>query len=424
MSWAVKIENLAKQYRIQHLGNARYDALGEVMTNTLRRMFRHSTVTRQVSTKEYFWALKDITFEIEQGERVGIIGRNGAGKSTLLKILSRITYPSRGRAKIRGRVSSLLEVGTGFHPELTGRENIFLNGVILGMASVEIRRKFDEIVAFSGVERFLDTPVKRYSSGMQVRLAFSVAAHLEPEILIVDEVLAVGDAEFQRKCLARMGAAAREGRTILFVSHNMNAIRQLCDKAILLEAGQVESIGSANEICQHYLSASRDASHKSSIGEELHQLPEDPSFRMENIEIMQSGSPVNGPVLNGEPIQIRVAYRLKEALLGLRVFVDICDEFGDLLCRTFHDDRTETVPEMHAGYYVSELTLPASLLAPGVFTLCIKAGIYRKRYTMPAEGIKVRLEVQHTSDYNRAYPGDPIRGKLCMPLHWVVTKTS
>ena len=212
-------------------------------------------------TYEEFWALKDISFDIKQGDRVGIIGRNGAGKSTLLKILSRITEPTTGRIRIRGRVSSLLEVGTGFHPELTGRENIFLNGAILGMSKAEIKSKFDEIVAFAEVEKFLDTPVKRYSSGMYVRLAFAVAAHLEPEILVVDEMLAVGDAQFQKKCIDRMDEVSREGKTVLFVSHNFPAVQRLCNRGILLESGTVKSQGEVSAVLSEYMQAA-------SLGEE------------------------------------------------------------------------------------------------------------------------------------------------------------
>jgi len=425
MAWSIKVEGLGKEYLIRHQQDPRYVALRDVLSDSVRRVFRRSRAggqtSRQVS-REQFWALKDVSFEVGRGERIGIIGRNGAGKSTLLKILSRITDPSRGRAIIRGRVASLLEVGTGFHPELTGRENIFLNGAILGMANAEIRRKFDEIVAFSEVERFLDTPVKHYSSGMYVRLAFSVAAHLEPEILIVDEVLAVGDAEFQRKCMGKMESATRDGRTILFVSHNMNAIRRLCNNAILLDGGRVEAIGSSEEVCHRYLTAQRDQLHQMVVREQVLRLPADPSFRLDSVEILQNGTPVGGPVLNGTPLQIRIAYRLLEDLSGLRVFVDILDEFGDLLLRTFHDDRAETVPDMRAGQYVSELTIPASLLAPGMVTVSVKAGIYRKRYTIPEDGLRIPLQVEHTSEYNRAYPGDPIRGKLCMLLQWRVTE--
>lgn len=229
----ISVEGLGKKYTIRHEGQGRYRALREEIFKLPQRLFQ-----RNHQDKEEFWALKDVSFDIMPGDRVGIIGRNGAGKSTLLKLLSRITEPSTGKITLRGRVASLLEVGTGFHPELTGRENIFLNGAILGMSRAEVRRKFDEIVDFAGVEKFLDTPVKRYSSGMYVRLAFAVAAHLEPEILIVDEVLAVGDAEFQKKCLGKMEQVGQDGRTVLFVSHNMAAIQVLCNSAIVLCNGK------------------------------------------------------------------------------------------------------------------------------------------------------------------------------------------
>jgi lipopolysaccharide transport system ATP-binding protein len=250
----IKVENLGKKYRIQHhVQRQRYVALRDVLTEKLKKTFSRRPSTSQAPSSEDFWALKDVSFEIKQGEVVGIIGRNGAGKSTLLKVLSRITEPTEGRITLRGRIASLLEVGTGFHPELTGRENIFLNGAILGMSRAEIRKKFDEIVAFAEVEKFLDTPVKRYSSGMYVRLAFAVAAHLEPEILIVDEVLAVGDADFQKKCLGKMENVSRsEGRTVLFVSHNMAAVRQLCTRGIVLRSGRIKFLGNAASAIESY----------------------------------------------------------------------------------------------------------------------------------------------------------------------------
>jgi ABC-type polysaccharide/polyol phosphate transport system ATPase subunit len=249
---AIRVDNLSKQYQI----GARqpgYTTFREVISSFVTNPFhRFRSLSGRGDAAQLFWALKAVSFEVQPGEVVGIIGRNGAGKTTLLKILSQITAPTEGRAEINGRVVSLLEVGTGFHPELTGRENIYLNGAILGMSRSETRRKFDEIVRFADVEKFLDTPVKRYSSGMYIRLAFSVAAHLEPEILIVDEVLAVGDAQFQRKCLGKMGDAARSGRTVLFVSHNMAAVSALCEKAILLENGRVVRDGSASHVVDEY----------------------------------------------------------------------------------------------------------------------------------------------------------------------------
>lgn len=255
----ITVENLGKRYLISNAvgeNKPRYRALRDMLTdrmNGIGRLF--GGAPKAGGSRQEFWALRDVSFSIKQGEVVGIIGRNGAGKSTLLKVLSRITEPTRGKIRLKGRVASLLEVGTGFHPELSGRENIFLNGAILGMARDEIQRKFDEIVAFAEVERFLDTPVKRYSSGMYVRLAFAVAAHLEPEILVVDEVLAVGDAAFQKKCLGKMGDVSKSGRTVLFVSHNMGAVATLCSRGIVLKGGQVELDGTTEEAIRAYTHA-------------------------------------------------------------------------------------------------------------------------------------------------------------------------
>jgi lipopolysaccharide transport system ATP-binding protein len=255
----IRVENLSKKYLINHQDIKPNSSFREAISNTAKsigqKFVNHSPKEIANSTHEDFWALKDVSFEINQGDRVGIIGRNGAGKSTLLKILSRITEPTNGKIKIKGRVASLLEVGTGFHPELSGRENIYLNGAILGMSKFEINQKFDEIIAFAEIEKFLDTPVKRYSSGMYVRLAFAVAAHLEPEILIVDEVLAVGDANFQKKCLGKMEDISHDqGRTVLFVSHNMNAIQRLCSKCVMLERGNLADFRKTSEVIARYMS--------------------------------------------------------------------------------------------------------------------------------------------------------------------------
>jgi lipopolysaccharide transport system ATP-binding protein len=253
---AIKIEGLGKRYLLRHqtVGRPRYTTLRDVLAGKFKGLFNRKSEIGNRKSVEEFWALNDVSFEVKQGEVVGIVGRNGAGKSTLLKILSRITEPTRGRIEIEGRVASLLEVGTGFHPELTGRENIFLNGAVLGMHRTEIKKKFDEIVAFSEVEKFLDTPVKHFSSGMYMRLAFAVAAHLEPEILVVDEVLAVGDAEFQKKCLGKMDQVAKGGRTVLFVSHNIDALRRICQTGILLCNGRVAARGSIVAVISEYLS--------------------------------------------------------------------------------------------------------------------------------------------------------------------------
>ena len=271
----IKVENLSKKYIIGHNRNAggafKYNSLRDSLSHSARGIYqrlRHPLSPNIEHTElEEFWALKDINFEIKQGDRVGIIGRNGAGKSTLLKILSRITEPTTGKITLNGRVASLLEVGTGFHPELSGRENIYLNGAVLGMTRVEIKKKFDEIVDFSGVEKFLDTPVKRYSSGMYVRLAFAVAAHLEPEILLVDEVLAVGDAEFQKKCLGKMEDVSKQGRTVIFVSHNMGAIKSLCTTTMLLNSGKIVNFDKTRLILPEYLNALKGTLEKYTANE-------------------------------------------------------------------------------------------------------------------------------------------------------------
>jgi lipopolysaccharide transport system ATP-binding protein len=315
----IRAEQLGKRYELGHTAEReRYVALRDVLSRgasgILRRtadILRGRAVIPGDSVEE-FWALRDVGFEVKRGEVLGVIGRNGAGKSTLLKILSRITEPSEGRVTIRGRVASLLEVGTGFHPELTGRENVYLNGAILGMKRAEIRRKFDEIVAFAEIERFLDTPVKRYSSGMYVRLAFAVAAHLEPEILIVDEVLAVGDVEFQNKCLGKMDQVTRrEGRTVLFVSHNMTAMTRLCSEALWLDQGRVIRTGAANQVVGEYLGARRNAADfpgfvRRNTGTAL---------RIESVRMLVDNVPVTA-VRAGQSCQLRIEYVLKEARRG------------------------------------------------------------------------------------------------------------
>lgn len=292
MSAIIQVYNLSKSYVITHEGKESYTALRDVMARKAKKIFSFPKLLRPGPTveKEVFWALKDINFEIEKGDRVGIIGRNGAGKSTLLKILSRITEPTTGQIKIKGRVASLLEVGTGFHPELTGRENIFLNGAILGMSRAEIKKKFDAIVDFAEVEKFLDTPVKRYSSGMYVRLAFAVAAHLEPEILVVDEVLAVGDAQFQKKCLGKMeDVSTNEGRTVIFVSHQMDAIEKLTNHTIMMKSGKLSMFGDTLDVVSAYL---RDDSAHEEISQ--HQSREgNGKVRITKVSVISNGTKVS-----------------------------------------------------------------------------------------------------------------------------------
>lgn len=312
----IKVENLGKKYIIGHQ-TEKYYALRDIimerfngavalLTNPVKKSISRlkPCATSLEPSHEEFWALKDISFEVKQGDRVGIIGRNGAGKSTLLKILSRITEPSHGRVSIKGRVASLLEVGTGFHPELTGRENIYLNGAVLGMRRSEIKRKFDEIVAFAEVERFLDTPVKRYSSGMYVRLAFAVAAHLEPEILVVDEVLAVGDIKFRSKCLGKMNDVSRkEGRTVIFVSHDMSSVRQLCNSAFLLEKGNIAAHGDANYITSLYESSARNCNWN--IASVDRNQPPD-HYHIKRIELRDSSGELRSNFQAGEIMEIHL----------------------------------------------------------------------------------------------------------------------
>lgn len=328
-SVAVRVSHLGKQYRLgatQASYNTFRDAIIQTATLPVRALGRVLRPSSAPSQRTLFWALQDVSFQVQQGEAIGIIGSNGAGKSTLLKILSRITDPSAGRVEVYGRVGSLLEVGTGFHPELTGRENVYLNGAILGMRRSEIARKFDEIVAFAEVEKFIDTAVKHYSSGMYLRLAFAVAAHLEPEILVVDEVLAVGDSHFQKKCMNKMSDVAHEGRTILFVSHNMQAITSLCSSAIVLNAGQLVFQGTAQEAVALYLQQSQDASQ---LYTDLRtaRRKSNPKAIFESIQITSGQGESRFPK-TGEDVQIAVQIRCFEPIRDASVCVVIWDSAG------------------------------------------------------------------------------------------------
>ncbi len=323
----IRVENLSKKYTIGHQKQERYTALRDVISNRAKSVWQGLTGNNQPSldeTSEEFWALKDVSFEIKQGDRVGIIGRNGAGKSTLLKILSRITEPTSGKISIKGKVASLLEVGTGFHPELTGRENIYLNGAILGMDRSDIKKKFDEIVAFAEVEKFLDTPVKRYSSGMYVRLAFAVAAHLEPEILIVDEVLAVGDAQFQKKCLGKMEDVGKEGRTVLFVSHNMATINKLCNVGILLDGGTIKSKDSLDSIISSYLNTNNLLN--------LENVKSDRGIILKNLCLVNIKSKLETNILTFDnDYKLGIDIYAKEKISSVVILVKIFDSFGVLI---------------------------------------------------------------------------------------------
>jgi lipopolysaccharide transport system ATP-binding protein len=365
MSQAViKVEHLSKRYRIGHLRDSR-DALRHRIESWFRNPWRRlrSWRERHGNKIEDFWALKDVSFEINEGDVVGFIGRNGAGKSTLLKILSRITEPTEGRVWMRGRIASLLEVGTGFHQELTGRENIFLNGAILGMTREEIKRKFDEIVAFSEVEDFLDTPVKRYSSGMYVRLAFAVAAHLEPEILIVDEVLAVGDAQFQKKCLGKMGEVARGGRTVLFVSHNLNAVTSLCNKAVVLKKGSLVFTGDVREGISVY-GASTEVSGRVDFTE----FKKDSVMR--TMDIWQNGKPSDGVLEPMSEIILDFSLAAAKRLPTPKLSVAFTNSKGDRIFAVGSWLGPRALPSLEGKQTIHiQFTMPP--IVPGRYTLDI-----------------------------------------------------
>jgi lipopolysaccharide transport system ATP-binding protein len=373
MSSVITVEKLSKKYVIGHQKQERDGTLRDALSNGAKRFatkLRHPfAAPANDPAHEEFWALKDVSFDIQQGDRVGIIGRNGAGKSTLLKILSRITEPTSGKVSIKGRVASLLEVGTGFHPELTGRENVFLNGAILGMSKAEIKQKFDEIVDFSEVERFLDTPVKRYSSGMYVRLAFAVAAHLEPEILVVDEVLAVGDAQFQKKCLGKMQDTSATGRTILFVSHSMAAIGNLCSRAICLDNGSVCSIGSTEDVISDYLKLGADAAfvnlkdRKDRTGNGLIRFL---SFQLRDLH----SKAILNNVSSGEGCVLEIRYEVNSAhdkLIDLNVAVGIDDRFGNRICHLSNVTTNQVLRSENKKEGTIEIAVNEMPLAKGMY---------------------------------------------------------
>jgi lipopolysaccharide transport system ATP-binding protein len=370
----ITVENLSKSYLVGHRstghGYKRYTALRDVIGDAVQNFARNAISTfrgRQFvgDRIEEFCALKNVSFDVKRGERLGIIGRNGDGKSTLLKILSRITEPTEGQVVLRGRVASLLEVGTGFHPELTGRENIYLNGAILGMTRGEIRRKFDEIVAFAEVEKFLDTPVKRYSSGMYVRLAFAVAAHLEPELLVVDEVLAVGDAEFQKKCLGKMSEVAAGGRTVLFVSHNMSAVRQLCESGIWLEGGQIKKIGPIGIVARAY---SDDTRGRANSGDFVtRNISGDGSIDLLSYRVANAfGEPSPSPGTN-EDLTIYVTLNIKVNIARPVVGIDFTNKQNVLLTTLNTLEQGTILPPLPKGEVTIGIRVRRIAFLPGTY---------------------------------------------------------
>ena len=381
--YAIQVENLGKQYFIDTDEEiVAYKTFQDQIINAVKfpaRMIRGEAM----KPKQEVWALKNVSFNVKHGQVLGVIGRNGAGKSTLLKLLSRVTEPTTGYAKINGRVGSLLEVGTGFHPELSGRENIYLNGAILGMKRTEITRKLDEIIDFSGVGKYIDTPVKRYSSGMYLRLAFSVSAHMEPEILVVDEVLAVGDAEFQRKCIGKMSDVAGEGRTVLFVSHDMSAILRLTDETIVLDKGTLQYRAETTQAIDYYMSSGFSQTGEYVWDEKEFALGQH-NFQPKSIKVMNKDGHVSDIVMAMDDNYVELEYELKEDVRGLRVGIYLYNMRGEMIFTSFDTDNLNLYSEYEirkAGKYKSRCKIPAQLLNEGQFSLSMNASVFKvKRY--------------------------------------------
>ena len=419
MSTAViQVEGLSKKYTIRHRNED--DGLRHLVESAIRSPWRWLMAAKRSrgSEKEEFWAVKNVSFDIERGSVVGVIGRNGAGKSTLLKILSRITEPSSGSARIRGRVASLLEVGTGFHQELTGRENIFLNGAILGMSRMEIRRKLDEIVAFSEIERFLDTPVKRYSSGMYVRLAFAVAAHLEPEILIVDEVLAVGDAQFQQKCLGKMDEVSKaEGRTILFVSHNMGAVRQLCTQVLLLEKGSIAFLGDTREGVSKYLV--NPTNNKIGWKRQV-PIPSEPGVYFREVSILEGCGRPTDHFHPRETVRIVIDVEATAAFSRAQISARFTNVDGIAAFCTCSTDYAGKFEPFEVGKHRLVLEIPAGFFMPGRYSLHLGSHVPRDR-GFEAVDNEISIEIAATGSTATAF-GDNRPGVVVPVFPWKRTQ--
>lgn len=431
---AIRVEGVSKQYRIG-VRREKYKTLRDSLVETAAAPFRRmndmfrgngkKSDDRSGSETDSFWALKDVSFDIKCGEVVGVIGRNGAGKSTLLKVLSRITEPTEGFAEIHGRVGALLEVGTGFHQELTGRENVFLNGAILGMRREEIARKFDEIVEFAEVGKFIDTPVKRYSSGMHLRLAFSVAAHLEPEILLVDEVLAVGDGEFQKKCLGKMQDVARRGRTVLFVSHNMGMVTSLCQRAMLLEAGTLDCDGAASETVLSYYSRGSLARHSVDFSRNGHKVGDDLATLLEAwIEDLSGNRTCEVDIRT--PFRIKMRYAIHEPVPKPPYpnfhFFDSRGEYA-FVCA----GNRFLSPGTEPGTYLAECTIPGNLMNNGTYFIGLAltfthSGIHVSFYEKQALSVSVRDPIEETLETVRNGYSGPIPGPVRPQLEWLIHK--
>lgn len=415
----IKVENLSKSYRIGAHQES-YGTLSERMALRIRAPFKGFSLNAN-SKNELIWALKDVSFEVQQGETVGIIGSNGAGKSTLLKVLSRITEPSSGRALLWGRIASLLEVGTGFHPELTGRENIFLNGAILGMSRSEIQQKFDEIVAFADIDKFIDTPVKRYSSGMYVRLAFAVAAHLEPDILVIDEVLAVGDAAFQKKCLGKLGEVSHDGRTVLFVSHNMGAVGSLCARAILLNNGRISAEGATSEVIDKYISEIAETTARVEVASRRDREG-DGKIRFTRLHWENSNGEEVSVLRSGGDYRLALSYKCVDGLSKDHVNVSfaIKDYTGTmfLLHQTdFNNQYFHSIPPQ--GHFICQISkLP---LVAGNYLLNVYIGIDGK----PSDSVENAGEVtvEYGDFFGTGHPGRPTLSKFLVDCEWQLQRT-
>lgn len=413
----IEVKNISKFYTLMH--NEPYGTLRDTMVEIAKKPFKLFNKNQKIE-KEKFWALKDISFSVQKGERIGIIGRNGAGKSTLLKIISQITDPTEGQITLHGRVASLLEVGTGFHPELSGRENIYLNGAILGMKQSEIRKKFDEIVAFSEIEKFLDTPVKRYSSGMYVRLAFAVAAHLEPEILIVDEVLAVGDVQFQKKCLGKMEDVAKSGRTILFVSHNLAAIKQLCTKSILLDHGKISATGPSPEVIEKYLTNTLSTS---SVYTQPHNVKKKMNLR--RVIINPDKSEMSNNVNFDEDIVVQIEYEVNSKIKNAMIWAYLQSFDGIIpLCSVDYDLHPEMREDRIPGYYRTRFTIPKKWLNTGSYNLTVAINTLS-----PVEEFDrieaVRIDIIENGTSPRAIHNESYRNGVFQPfIDWRTEKIS
>ena len=409
----IAAEGLSKRYRIG--GRQAHNSLRDTVAELIRTPFRSLRSNGSANT---IWALDDVSFEIVPGEVVGIIGRNGAGKSTLLKILSQITKPTKGRVALNGRVGSLLEVGTGFHSELTGRENVYLNGAILGMTRAEIQRKFDEIVAFAETEQYLDTPVKHYSSGMTIRLAFAVAAHLEPEILIIDEVLAVGDIAFQKKCLGKMDEVARAGRTVLFVSHDLNAVNALCERALLLHDGKLATSGPTADVTRYYL----DLSNNMYSPITWSKLPSDRAneVKLNNVNIEQDGS-LTSAINCREPFKIMLEYEVREFIRGSRFFLVFRDHKGELIFSTSdYDVMTPEAANRKPGQFRSTVEIPGGLLKSGSYYGSLGVDVKDDRIVYAADDV-IHFDVFDSEDDLQA--GRHKRpGAIAPLLNWEISE--